>query len=139
MIITVKQLKQNEQIIAPQTIAEAVLVNEKTGIITLNTALDRKIEKIITPDDSGLICSVEDKNVIITHSNTITANNSPQPVLLQYDNTGHIVDTKPLGKVTVFVNETPYAVLDGSEDKGINFGDDFCTDNDKIQLNWNNI
>jgi hypothetical protein len=58
---------------------------------------------------------------------------------LQYDNCGHIVDTKPLGKLTIFVNKTSYAVLDGTEDKEINFGDDFYTDNNNIKLNWNNI
>lgn len=139
MIITLKQLKKSGEIIAPQTIAEAVLVNEQNGIITLKTALDKKIENIITPAGSGLKSYVQDKNVILTHSNTITANNSPQPVLLQYDNCGHIVDTKPLGKLTIFVNKTSYAVLDGTEDKEINFGDDFYTDNNNIKLNWNNI
>jgi len=58
-------------------VAEAVLVKHESGIITLNTALDKKIENIITPVGSGLHSYIQDKNVILTHSNTITANDSP--------------------------------------------------------------
>lgn len=39
MILTVKRLKQNDQIIAPQTTAEAVLVNTVSGVNSLANVL----------------------------------------------------------------------------------------------------
>ena len=139
MILTVKQLKQSGETFFPQTVAEAVLVKNNGNIITLNNALEKKLESIITPAGSGLSSYIQDKSVIVTHSNTITANDSPTPIQIQYDNRGHIINTVPFGKTVVTVNKNTYTVLDGAVDKNINFGDDFNIDNNNIKLNWNNI
>lgn len=141
MIITLKQLKKSGEVFAPQTVAEAVLVKDGENIITLNNLLEKKLENIVTPVSSGLQAYPQGKSVVITHSNTITANESPAPVQIQYDNHGHIISTTPIGKTTVIVNNgNTYTVLDGTEDKEIRFGDDFDTDeNNNIKLKWNNI
>jgi hypothetical protein len=54
MNILVKQLKHQGSAIAPQTIAEAVLVKQGNSVITLDKALELKQNTIITPNDSGL-------------------------------------------------------------------------------------
>lgn len=54
MILTVKQLSQNNEIIAPQTVAEAVLVKNNDTVIRLDTLLSYKQDIIITPAGSGL-------------------------------------------------------------------------------------
>lgn len=141
MIITLKQLKKSGEVFAPQTVAEAVLVKDGEEISRLDTVLEKKIEAIVTPAGSGVFAYPQGKSVIITHSNTITATESPAPVQVQYDNRGHIISAIPFGKTVVSVNGgTVYAVLDGTEDKQLSFGDDFDVDeNNNIKLKWNNI
>lgn len=137
MIITVKQLKQNEQIIAPQTIAKAVLVEQQGKIITLDKVLEQNT--IITPDNSGL--KVEQREqIILTHSNVITANTNPQRLLIAYDSNGHITTAIPSGKTTISVQNTPVIESDSTNDQDLNFGDDFEIDNkNTINLKFNNI
>ena len=77
MELTIKQLKQHGQIFVPQTTAEAVLVKDGEEVITLDNMLEKKIEQIITPAGSGLQAFKQEKNIILTHSNSITANESP--------------------------------------------------------------
>lgn len=141
MIITLKQLKKSGEVFAPQTVAEAVLVKDGEEISRLDTVLEKKIEAIVTPAGSGLSAYPQGKSVTITHSNTITATESPVPVQVQYDSRGHIISTSALGKTAITVNGgTTYTVLDGTEDKQISFGDDFDTDeNNNIKLKWNDI
>ncbi len=139
MEILIKQLKQNNQIFVPQTTAEAVLVKHNNITITLDKALERKIEAVVTPLGSGLDYTVSGKTIILTHSNSIEPKEEVKPLQVKFDNRGHIVETKPMGKLTVVVNNTKYIESDGTQDNALLFGDDFRTDNNFIALNWNNI
>ena len=108
MELTIKQLKQHGQIFIPQTTAEAVLVKDGEEIITLGNMLERKVEQVITPAGSGLSAYRWGKNVILTHSNSITANESPSSVKVKYDSRGHIVETIPTSAITVIVDQEGY-------------------------------
>ena len=141
MKIIVAQLHQtgSHAVIAPQTTEEAVLVQEDKKVITLKDALNKKIEHIITPVGSGLKALQQDKNVIITHTNTITPNPNLQCLKLQYDTNGHIIKSSPIGNIKVTVNSEQYLTTDSSEDQEVKFGDDFAVDIDKnIKLTWKN-
>lgn len=141
MELTIKQLKQHGQIFVPQTTAEAVLVKDgKDGkeVITLDNMLERKIEQIITPAGSGLQAFKQEKNIILTHSNSITTNESPSSVKVKYDNRGHIVEVAPTSEMTVVVDQEGYFQYNGSEDRNLLLGNDFGIDEDnKIILKWN--
>lgn len=139
MVLTVKQLKQNNQIIVPQTIAEAVLVKQGNTVLTLDTALKNKQNIIITPADSGLVQYEQNNSVILTHSTNITANEKPKSILIQHDSHGHIVATEPMKKLTISIENQPIIEHDGSEDNILNLGDDFEKDNNTIKLKFNNL
>ena len=143
MELTIKQLKQHGQIFVPQTTAEAVLVKDgkdRKEVITLDNMLERKLERILTPANSGLNSFQEGTSIILTHSNSIEANEAPIPVKVQYDNRGHIIKTAPINKNKVVVDNELYNEYDGSEDQVTSMGDDFGIDkNKKIILKWNNI
>lgn len=143
MELTIKQLKQHGQIFVPQTTAEAVLVKDgKDGekVITLDNMLERKIEQITTSAGSGLQAFKKEKNIILTHSNSITANESPSSVKVKYDNRGHIVEVAPTSNVTVIVDQEGYLQYNGSEDRNLLLGNDFGIDEDnKIILKWNHL
>lgn len=140
MELTIKQLKQHGQIFIPQTTAEAVLVKDGKEIITLDNMLERKVEQVITPAGSGLSAYRQGKNVILTHSNFITANESPSSVKVKYDSRGHIVETIPTSAITVIVDQEDYLQYNGSEDRNLLLGNDFEIDEDnKIILKWNHI
>ena len=134
MELTIKQLKQHGQIFVPQTTAEAVLVKDGEEVITLDNMLERKIEQIITPAGSGL----QAFNIILAHSNSITANESPSSVKVKYDSRGHIVEVAPTSEMTVVVDQEGYFQYNGSEDRNLLLGNDFGIDEDnKIILKWN--
>lgn len=140
MELTIKQLKQHGQIFIPQTTAEAVLVKDGEEIITLDNMLERKVEQVITPAGSGLSAYRQGKNVILTHSNSITANESPSSVKVKYDSRGHIVETIPTSAITVIVDQEGYLQYNGSEDRNLLLGNDFEIDEDnKIILKWNHL
>lgn len=140
MKVAIKQLQQNNQILFPQTSAEAVLVKKGKTVITLDQALDFKIEKVNTPENSGLIAEKSGQEVTIQHSNPlIEPNKTTEPLLVQYDQRGHIIDTAPVGKFRIFVNGNKTLEADGSQDTSMNFGDDFTIDNSNIQLKWTYI
>lgn len=141
MELTIKQLKQHGQIFVPQTTAEAVLVKDGEKVITLDNMLERKIEQISTPAGSGLQAFKQEKNIItLTHSNSITANESPSSVKVKYDNRGHIVEVAPTSNVTVIVDQEGYLQYNGSEDRNLLLGNDFGIDEDnKIILKWNHL
>lgn len=140
MELTIKQLKQHGQIFVPQTTAEAVLVKDGKEVITLDNMLEKKVEQIITPAGSGLVAYKQDKNVIITHSNSITANESPSSVKVRYDNRGHIIETVPTNNIVVIVDQQGYLQYNGSEDRNLLLGNDFGIDEDnKIILKWNHL
>lgn len=140
MELTIKQLKQHSQIFVPQTTAEAVLVKDGEEVTTLDNMLERKIEQIITPAGSGLQAFKQEKNIILTHSNSITANESPSSVKIKYDNRGHIVEVAPTSNVTVIVDQEGYLQYNGSEDRNLLLGNDFGIDEDnKIILKWNHL
>lgn len=140
MELTIKQLKQHGQTFIPQTTAEAVLVKDGEEVITLDNMLERKIEQIITPAGSGLQAFKQEKNIILTHSNSITANESPSSVKIKYDNRGHIVEVAPTSNVTVIVDREGYLQYNGSEDRNLLLGNDFGIDEDnKIILKWNHL
>lgn len=115
MELTIKQLKQHGQIFVPQTTAEAVLVKDGEEVITLDNMLEKKIEQIITPAGSGLQAFKQEKNIILTHSNSITANESPSSVKVKYDNRGHIVEVAPTSNVTVIVDQEGYLSITGQK------------------------
>ena len=133
----VKVILANDQVF-PQTVAEAVLVNGDQ-VTTLDKVLPKKIEQIITPDNSGLTTSKQGTQVVVTHTNKIIPNEAPKSYLIQYDQNGHIVSAEPIKKQITTVNNTIYSQYDGNADSNINFGDDFIINNNNISLRWENI
>ena len=133
----VKVILANDQVF-PQTVAEAVLVNGDQ-VTTLDKVLSKKIEQIITPDNSGLTTSKQGTSVVVTHTNKIIPNEVPKSYLIQYDQNGHIVSAKPIKKQITTVNNAVYSQYDGNADSNINFGDDFTINNNNISLRWEDI
>lgn len=133
----VKVILANDQVF-PQTVAEAVLVNGDQ-VTTLDKVLPKKIEQIITPDNSGLTASKQGTSVVVTHTNKIMPNEVPKSYLIQYDQNGHIVSTEPIKKQITTVNNAVYSQYDGNVDSNINFGDNFTINNNNISLRWENI
>lgn len=133
----VKVILANDQVF-PQTVAEAVLINGDQ-VTTLDKVLPKKIEQIITPDNSGLTTSKQGTSVVVTHTNKIMPNEVPKSYLIQYDQNGHIVSTEPIKKQITTVNNAVYSQYDGNVDSNINFGDDFTINNNNISLRWEDI
>lgn len=133
----IKVVLANDQVF-PQTVAEAVLINGDQ-VTTLDKVLPKKIENIITPNNSGLTVSKQGTSITIAHTNKITPNEIPKSYLIQYDQNGHIVSTKPIKKQITTVNNIVYSQYDGNADSNINFGDDFTINNNSISLKWENI
>lgn len=133
----VKVILANGQVF-PQTVAEAVLVNDDQ-VTTLDKVLPKKIEQIITPNNSGLIASKWGTSVVVTHTNKIMPNEAPKSYLIQYDQNGHIVSTEPIKKQITTVSNAVYSQYDGNTDSNINFGDDFTVNNNNISLKWENL
>ena len=139
MIITIKQLQQNDQIFAPQTIAEAVLVKNKNNTITLNEALSSKQDNLITPAGSGLVQYPQNNSVILTHSNNVTATDTLESRLIKYDNNGHITESAVEGKIIITLNNEKILESGTTTDQCLNLGDDFEKDDNTIKLTWKNI
>ena len=133
----VKVILANDQVF-PQTVAEAVLVNGDQ-VTTLDKVLPKKIENIITSNNSGLTVSKQGTSITIAHTNKITPNEIPKSYLIQYDQNGHIVSTEPIKKQITTVNNAVYSQYDGNTDSNINFGDDFTINNNNISLRWEDI
>ena len=132
----IKVVLANDQVF-PQTVAEAVLVNGDQ-VTTLDKVLPKKIEQIITPDNSGLTASKQGTSIIVTHTNKIIPNEAPKSYLIQYDQNGHIISTEPIKKQITTVNNAVYSQYDGNADSNIEFGDDFKVIDNKISLTWGN-
>lgn len=133
----IKVVLANDQVF-PQTVAEAVLINGDQ-VTTLDKVLPKKIENIITPNNSGLTVSKQGTSITIAHTNKITPNEIPKSYLIQYDQNGHIVSTEPIKKQITTVNNIIYSQYDGNADSNINFGDDFTINNNSISLKWEDI
>lgn len=133
----IKVVLENDQVF-PQTVAEAVLINGDQ-VTTLDKVLPKKIENIITPNNSGLTVSKQGTSITIAHTNKITPNEIPKSYLIQYDQNGHIVSTEPIKKQITTVNNIVYSQYDGNADSNINFGDDFTINNNSISLKWEDI
>lgn len=133
----IKAVLANDQVF-PQTVAEAVLINGDQ-VTTLDKVLPKKIENIITPNNSGLTVSKQGTSITIAHTNKITPNEIPKSYLIQYDQNGHIVSTEPIKKQITTVNNIVYSQYDGNADSNINFGDDFTINNNSISLKWEDI
>lgn len=133
----IKVVSANDQVF-PQTVAEAVLINGDQ-VTTLDKVLPKKIENIITPNNSGLTVSKQGTSITIAHTNKITPNEIPKSYLIQYDQNGHIVSTEPIKKQITTVNNIVYSQYDGNADSNINFGDDFTINNNNISLKWESI
>lgn len=133
----IKVVLTNDQVF-PQTVAEAVLINGDQ-VTTLDKVLPKKIEDIITPNNSGLTVSKQGTSITIAHTNKITPNEIPKSYLIQYDQNGHIVSTEPIKKQITTVNNIVYSQYDGNADSNINFGDDFTINNNSISLKWEDI
>lgn len=133
----VKVILANDQVF-PQTVAEAVLVNGDQ-VTTLDKVLPKKIEQVITPDNSGLTASKQGTSVVVTHTNKITPNEAPKSYLIQYDQNGHIINAEPIKKQITTINNAVYSQYDGNTDSNINFGDDFTINNNNISLKWEDI
>lgn len=130
----IKVVLANDQVF-PQTVAEAVLINGDQ-VTTLDKVLPKKIENIITPNNSGLTVSKQGTSITIAHTNKITPNEISKSYLIQYDQNGHIVSTEPIKKQITTVNNIVYSQYDGNADSNINFGDDFTINNNNISLKW---
>ena len=133
----IKVVLANDQVF-PQTVAEAVLINGDQ-VTTLDKVLPKKIENIITPNNSGLTVSKQGTSITIAHTNKITPNQMPKSYLIQYDQNGHIVSTEHIKKQITTVNNIVYSQYDGNADSNINFGDDFTINNNNISLKWEDI
>lgn len=133
----IKVVLANDQVF-PQTVAEAVLINGDQ-VTTLDKVLPKKIENIITPNNSGLTVSKQGTSITIAHTNKITPNEILKSYLIQYDQNGHIVSTEPIKKQITTVNNIVYSQYDGNADSNINFGDDFTINNNNISLKWEDI
>lgn len=133
----IKVVLANDQVF-PQTVAEAVLINGDQ-VTTLDKVLPKKIENIITPNNSGLTVSKQGTSITIAHTNKITPNEIPKSYLIQYDQNGHIVSTEPIKKQIITVNNIVYSQYDGNADSNINFGDDFTINNNNISLKWEDL
>lgn len=133
----IKVVLANDQVF-PQTVAEAVLINGDQ-VTTLDKVLPKKIENIITPNNSGLTVSKQGTSITIAHTNKITPNEIPKSYLIQYDQNGHIVSTEPIKKQITTVNNIVYSQYDGNADSNINFGDDFMINDNSISLKWEDI
>lgn len=133
----IKVVLANDQVF-PQTVAEAILINGDQ-VTTLDKVLPKKIENIITPNNSGLTVSKQGTSITIAHTNKITPNKIPKSYLIQYDQNGHIVSTEPIKKQITTVNNIVYSQYDGNADSNINFGDDFTINNNSISLKWEDI
>lgn len=133
----IKVVLTNDQVF-PQTVAEAVLINGDQ-VTTLDKVLPKKIENIITSNNSGLTVSKQGTSITIAHTNKITPNEIPKSYLIQYDQNGHIVSTEPIKKQITTVNNIVYSQYDGNTDSNINFGDDFTINNNNISLKWEDI
>ena len=133
----IKVILANDQVF-PQTVAEAVLINGDQ-VTTLDKVLPKKIEQIITPNNSGLTTSKYGTSVVVTHTNKIIPNEAPKSYLIQYDYNGHIIRTEPIKKQITTVNNNIYSQYDGNTDSNINFGDDFTINNNNISLRWEDI
>ena len=133
----IKVVLANDQVF-PQTVAEAVLINGDQ-VTTLDKVLPKKVENIITPNNSGLTVSKQGTSITIAHTNKITPNEIPKSYLIQYDQNGHIVSTEPIKKQITTVNNIVYSQYDGNADSNINFGDDFTINNNSISLKWEDI
>lgn len=133
----IKVVLANDQVF-PQTVAEAVLINGDQ-VTTLDKVLPKKIEQIITPNNSGLTASKQGTSVVVTHTNKIMPNEVPKSYLIQYDQNGHIVSTEPIKKQITTVNNIVYSQYDGNADSNINFGDDFTVNNNNISLKWEGV
>lgn len=133
----IKVVLANDQVF-PQTVAEAVLINGDQ-VTTLDKVLPKKIENIITPNNSGLTVSKQGTSITIAHTNKITPNEILKSYLIQYDQNGHIVSTEPIKKQIITVNNIVYSQYDGNADSNINFGDDFTINNNNISLKWEDI
>lgn len=133
----IKVVLANDQVF-PQTVAEAVLINGDQ-VTTLDKVLPKKIENIITPNNSGLTVSKQGTSITIAHTNKITPNEIPKSYLIQYNQNGHIVSTEPIKKQITTVNNIVYSQYDGNADSNINFGDDFTINNNSISLKWEDI
>lgn len=133
----IKVVLANDQVF-PQTVAEAVLINGDQ-VTTLDKVLPKKIENIITSNNSGLTVSKQGTSITIAHTNKITPNEIPKSYLIQYDQNGHIVSTEPIKKQITTVNNIVYSQYDGNADSNINFGDDFTINNNSIFLKWEDI
>lgn len=133
----IKVVLANDQVF-PQTVAEAILINGDQ-VTTLDKVLPKKIENIITSNNSGLTVSKQGTSITIAHTNKITPNEIPKSYLIQYDQNGHIVSTEPIKKQITTVNNIVYSQYDGNTDSNINFGDDFTINNNNISLKWEDI
>ena len=133
----IKVVLANDQVF-PQTVAEAILINGDQ-VTTLDKVLPKKIENIITPNNSGLTVSKQGTSITIAHTNKITPNEILKSYLIQYDQNGHIVSTEPIKKQITTVNNIVYSQYDGNADSNINFGDDFTINNNNISLKWEDI
>lgn len=133
----IKVVLANDQVF-PQTVAEAVLINGDQ-VTTLDKVLPKKIENIITSNNSGLTVSKQGTSITIAHTNKITPNEILKSYLIQYDQNGHIVSTEPIKKQIITVNNIVYSQYDGNADSNINFGDDFTINNNNISLKWEDI
>lgn len=132
----IKIISANEQVF-PQTVSEAVLFNDAEKVITLDKVLNKKVEQIITTQDSGLTNYKQGTSIILTHANKITPNIDPEPLLIKYDSNGHILDTDPIKNCTMLVNGQTYSQYNGSKETAMSLGDDFTIDDqNNISLTW---
>ena len=132
----IRILYQGDQVL-PQTSAEAVVVNNKGTVITLDKVLNTKIDEINT--DSSLVATKNGTNVVIGHTNQLDPSDKSSIKKLTYDSFGHITSSEEAESHNVVVNDQLYSSYNGNQEDTIKLGDDFKIEDQKIQLNWETI
>lgn len=76
MSIYIKQIKENQQIIFPQTSAEAVLVKSNNSVITLDTYLKKKTTVIVNNETYQTIAGSEDQTIKLSDDFAVDKENN---------------------------------------------------------------
>lgn len=134
--MNIKQLQQNGEAFAPQTVAEAVIIHHGNTVKTLDKVIALKIESVESED---LTITQSGPKVTIIHANNIAPSSELKPMQISYDSHGHITEASPINPIIISVNGNKCVEYDGSQQSTLNLGDDFENTNDNIKIRWNTL
>lgn len=134
-MIAFKKLEQNGEIFFPITSQEAVLVKNGDSVITLDKALNMKVDGVETLPLSGLSASRSGNTVYIGHTNNISPQTENKNVKIAFDNNGHITSVEDVNRLNINLKDSQFE-YDGNEEVNVQMSDDFVIRNGEISLNW---